>query len=128
MCTGHEEYFAAHQLFFSAGVLFIIVFDLSRCDLSSGSTRLPWMIEQWIRSIQCQDSAARVVLIGTKIDKLSKHQSSQILEFMTRLESLILEHQEHDTTFPQCIGSVAVSGTQGTNVEQLKKIIAGGCF
>ena len=120
--TGQEEYFACHPLFLSPGALSLIIFDLSSLDLSSSSSQLPWQVEIWCLSIQCQDSLARVILVGSETGKLSKQQLEQSTEFMAQV-SLIGEHRRHDSTFPQCVGWIPVSGTRGTQTDKLKKII-----
>lgn len=123
---GQEEYFASHQLFLSSGALFFIVFDLSQDkNLLVETDRLPWSIEKWTRSIQCQDPSAQAILVGSKIDKVPRDRLDRVTPFMEDMARLMKEHRDLDSTFPQVIGWEAVSGKEGKNIMSLKKKISG---
>lgn len=67
--AGHQEYHSTHQIFLSEGALHLLVVDLERfSETPSARNNLVCI---WLDVLQCRVPGSNVLVVATKIDKLS---------------------------------------------------------
>ena len=126
--AGQDHYIASHQLFFSEGSLFVIVFNLTSSDIDLSNTTslsLPTRLEFWFRSIQCRSPSGRVILVGTHADRFKESDISITHQFMNHLARLLSQHRSQESTFPQLLGTAIVSCIHDTGINQVREMIIG---
>jgi small GTP-binding protein len=105
--SGNEDYRILHQLFVSEGAVYVIVWNLALDE--SRST-----IGYWLNTIEAHAGPnAPILIVGTHLDNLKD--SEKVME--------LLERKYYNDRYPSVRGIIAVSSSNGQNIERVSKKI-----
>eukprot|EP00002_Diphylleia_rotans_P024249 TRINITY_DN4779_c0_g1_i1.p1 TRINITY_DN4779_c0_g1~~TRINITY_DN4779_c0_g1_i1.p1 ORF type:complete len:1654 (+),score=328.51 TRINITY_DN4779_c0_g1_i1:45-5006(+) len=112
-CGGNEEFQITHPFFYSAGAIYLIVWDMS---LGAQASR----VDEWAALIASVAPGSRVIVVGTKVDELHSENTTEETLRMTEMKRILAPIANH----LQIVDYITVSNQSGRNIAELRDMIA----